>query len=123
MSKGAEFERLCGHVLRDCGWHVIRAAGSKGPADLWAARVEGAHSRLLVVQVKAGRQQMRPVEWNELLLFAQATGAVPVLADKLPGVREPQWWLLTGPKSGRKGERQPRARFDIEAWDESRRAA
>lgn len=117
-AKGADFERLCGHTLRAAGWNVIRAAGSKGAADLWAARSEGIVSRLLVIQVKSGRQQMGPAEWNELYLLAEATGATPILADKTAGIKAPQWWRLTGPKSGRRGERQPRTPFDIEAWDE-----
>lgn len=119
VSKGANFERLCAQALRECGWNVIRAAGSKGPADLWAARVEGCGTpRLLVVQVKSGVNGVGPAAWNELLLLSESTGAMPVIADKLPRIARPQWWRITGPKSGRRGERQPRAPFDIEAWDE-----
>lgn len=122
--KGANFERLCAHTLRDAGWHVIRAAGSKGHADLWAARTEGTDlTRLLWVQVKAGKNGMGPREWNEFLYAATDAGAVPLLADKLSGIVLPQWWRITAPKTGRLGERQPRAPFDIEAWHDDTVAA
>lgn len=123
MSKGAAFERVCRDELHACGWHAIRAAGSKGAADLWAARSEAGRTRLLVVQVKSGVQRMRPAEWNELLLLAEMTGATPVLAVKVPRVRRPQWWRLTAAKSGRLGQREPKALFDIEAWHDDTVAA
>lgn len=36
--KGDRHERACVLRLRTAGYHVIRSAGSLGPADLWAMR-------------------------------------------------------------------------------------
>lgn len=114
-SKGAAFERLCRKELEETGWHVVRAAGSKGPADLWAVRRENGIARMIVVQVKASRRAIGPREWNSFCQFAEMIVATPVIADKLPGRRQPCWWRITGLKGpGRTA--QPRVPFDIEAW-------
>ena len=116
-SKGADFERLCRKELELWGWTVCRSAGSHGPADLWAIRKEGRYSRrLLFVQVKSGKQTCSPREWNQLVQAAEKVGAVPVLADKAPRVTAPQWWEITGRKSGRRGEPQPRKPMDPAEW-------
>lgn len=50
--KGARLERKSKQLLEDCGYTVIRAAGSKGPFDLIA--FNGGCIRL--IQIKANRK-------------------------------------------------------------------
>jgi Holliday junction resolvase len=121
VSKGAAFERKCRQTLEDAGWFAVKVSDS-ARADIVATRREGDRTRTLVVECKAHNRPVRPTQWNQLAQLAEHIGAVPVIADKLPGIVLPQWWRITGPKSGRRGERQPRAPFDIEAWDERRAA-
>lgn len=116
-AKGAAFERRCRKDLEEAGWTVVRAAASKGPADLWAVRQENGRSRMLVIQAKAGRQAMGPGEWNRFCQHAELILATPIVVDKAPGVSRPQWWRITGLKDGSGGP-QPRAPFDIDAWQE-----
>ena len=93
---GAEFERRIRIDLTGKGFRIIRSAGSKGKIDLLAGR-EGLR---LAVQCKL-RGAISTVEWNELLEWAAAFDAVPVLAVGGRGVR---YWELTGRKE-RRGER------------------
>jgi Holliday junction resolvase len=116
-SKGAVFERLCRDVLRDAGWFVVKVSDGSD-CDLVAVRREGSRSRVLTVEAKSGQQRCRPAQWNRLFMLANEIGADPILADKVPGIAAPRFWLLTGPKSGRLGEPQPRTPFNVDAWNE-----
>ena len=74
--RGDYFERQVRDTLTEHGWVVIRAAGSRGIADLWAAR----HDRtLMFVQCKiSGR--IDPAERTALLDVAELAGARAVVA-------------------------------------------
>lgn len=116
-AKGAAFERTVKHALTDAGWMVVKSSDSKGAADLVAVRQEAGVARVLFVEAKGGNgQYLSPGQWNTLWESAARYGAIPVLADKVKGVGAPRFWVLTGPKTGRLGVRQPRAPFDIEQW-------
>lgn len=119
-SAGREAEYLVRDELLRCGYHVVRAAGSRGPVDLaatWKKRILGAHhpiqfgvEELLFVQVKRGGA-LAPAEWNDLYDLAEETGAVPVLAEKL--LRQPvRFFRLTDRKDGG-GRRQPMEPFTL----------
>jgi Archaeal holliday junction resolvase (hjc) len=83
------------------GYIVMRAAGSKGPADLMAAKL----GQLLLVQVKncpwdspgAHREEW----WNPLWSAALQAGGIPVIADWAvpPGKVRPvlRYHRMTGP--------------------------
>ena len=83
--KGAKKERQSKALLEADGWHVTKAGGSLGCADLVALK-DG--ERPLLVQVKATAagpfNGFGPVDRAELLSVAKAAGAVPLLA----------WWPL-----------------------------
>lgn len=117
--KGAVFELRVKRELEAAGWLVTKSGGSTGHADLVAVRKEGDRTRVLYVEAKSGSQLLRPEQWNQLCQAAELCGAVPVLADKVPGVAAPRFWRLTGLKTaGRSGSRQPRVPFDIDQWRE-----
>ena len=118
MSKGAAFERRCRQTLEDAGWFAVKVSDS-ARADIVATRKEGDRARTLLVEAKAHARAVPVGQWNGLCLLAEHIGAVPVIADKVPGVSAPRWWRITGLKSGRRGERQPREPFDIDAWEET----
>ena len=117
--KGAVFERLCRDVLRDAGWFVVKVSDGSD-ADLVAIRSEGTvdSSVVLLCEAKSGQQVCRPEQWNRLVDLAWSLGASPILADKVPGIAAPRFWLMTGPKSGKRGEPQPRVLFDIDGGRE-----
>lgn len=109
-SVGAAAEREARDVLLALGYFVVKAGGSKGPADLVAIRPGGL---ILFVQVKRGAGRLRPPEWNALLSLARLYGAVPVLAER--EVRKPMaWYRLERHKTlgGRPGPHQPCVLFD-----------
>ncbi len=67
--------------LRKGGYHVWRAAGSKGPADLVAMRLSSA---TLLIQCKCSTG-LRLNEWNALYDLAESVLAVPLVALKATG--------------------------------------
>lgn len=80
--RGDYFERRTKAALESHGWVVIRAAGSKGPADLWAAR---SGYNLLLISCKL-RGQLPRRELHLLCDVAEQAGAYGVLARWLkPG--------------------------------------
>jgi Holliday junction resolvase len=87
--KGAHKERQSKQLLEADGWHVTKAGGSLGVADLVALK-DG--ERPLLVQVKATAggpfAHFGPGERGELLSVARGAGAVPVLAWWKPRARE-----------------------------------
>ena len=60
------------------GYACIRAAGSKGQADIIALKP----GEVLLVQVKARNPQLTPADRKTLLELARITGAVPIVAWK-----------------------------------------
>jgi Holliday junction resolvase len=86
--KGAHKERASRDLLRSDGWHVTKAGGSLGAADLVALK---AGERPMLVQVKATARgpfhSFGPAERQELLDTAKQAGAVPILAWWKPRAR------------------------------------
>ena len=102
--RGRAFEYAVIDDLEKRGWDCIRAAGSKGAADVWAARDDGRAlyhglpTELLLIQAKASSDDLPgPAEWDTLWDLAQRTGAVAVIAWK-PKPRQRAYHRLTGPK-------------------------
>jgi len=87
--KGAHKERQSKALLEADGWHVTKAGGSLGAADLVALK-NG--ERPMLVQVKATARGpfdgFGPSERGELLSVAKGAGAVPILAWWKPRARE-----------------------------------
>lgn len=81
-SRGDYFERQTRAALEARGWIVIRAAGSHGHADLWAAR---AGPTLWMVSCKITRT-VTPYERATLCADALQVDALPVVATRtIPG--------------------------------------
>ncbi|HLT11558.1 MAG TPA: restriction endonuclease [Micromonosporaceae bacterium] len=97
---GTRFERKTRTDLRDNGYEVIRAAGSKGASkvDLVAMKP----GELLFVQCKA-HGALPPAEWDRLVEVAGWVGALPILAANGPRGRGIDYRRLLGPK--RRGQR------------------
>jgi Holliday junction resolvase len=84
--KGYRFERKIATYLRRRGYFVVRAGGSKGPADLVAVR-KG--ERPIFIQCKAGTAIVDKDEHNELFkaaLLADAQAVIAVGEDRKPTV-------------------------------------
>jgi hypothetical protein len=111
-SSSAAIGRAFEHRVRDAlvaqGWWCIRAAGSKGEADLVALQRQWTTPRwpdALLVSVKRGG--VVPVdEWCALWDLAEATGALPIVAFMARGGGI-EWRRIVGLKDGKRGKRQP----------------
>ena len=92
MSRGIKRERAVRKYLEEEGYWVIRAAGSKGDADLVALK---AGKTPLFVEVKSDVAgpfaHFRPADRAELLAAAEKAGAEAVLAFWPP--RAPLTWI------------------------------
>jgi|SRR5215831_8255997 len=80
--KGTRGERRAALVLRNAGYFVWLARGSKGCADLLAVKI----GEILLVQVKAGgfTGKRAPVShdgWNALFDLGDLIGGVPLVAE------------------------------------------
>jgi Holliday junction resolvase len=73
------------------GYECVRAAGSKGKADIVALRP----GEVLLVQVKASNPQIAPAERVALVEMATAAGALPLVAHK-PSRKPVVYRRLTG---------------------------
>ena len=78
--------------LERYSYECVRAAGSKGKADLIAMRP----GEVLLVQVKASNPQLSPAERVDLLAMASRSGAAPLVAYK-PSRRPVVYRVLLGP--------------------------
>lgn len=88
---GTAFElRVKADLERD-GYVVIRSAGSKGEADLWASKV----GQLLLIQCKRSAPLLPPRERRALLNTAYKADALALVAF-MPGVRGIAYRRLTG---------------------------
>jgi len=83
--RGADFERLIQERLGLLGYVTIRAAGSRGAADVWAAKAPNGLTRLLVVQCKAEGALLTAAGKRRLVNLALCVGATPCLAEQRPG--------------------------------------
>ena len=103
---GRNLEYRVKTILEAAGWHVVRAAGSKGPADLVAIR----HGHVALLQVK-GNGALPTIEWNALWLAAHRSGATPVWVWR--DQRHHLHWLRPlAPKTSR-------SRARAEAWTDT----
>jgi Holliday junction resolvase len=113
--------------LRERGWAVTRAAGSHGPADLWAVEpallplppggeMPAGANELAWVQCKLGGPgALRPAEWNALFDEALRFGAVPLIAHRpRRGRLEFLRLLARKPDTGVRGPAAP-----CEPWEPS----
>jgi Holliday junction resolvase len=90
--RGRGLEYRAKEMLSQAGWQVIRAASSKGIADLWAYR----YGRMLWVSCKLGKGGAPPAERQRLGWVAHVHGATPVVAwQRKP--RAPVEWKLVDP--------------------------
>ena len=81
-TKGARFERAVKADLELMGCFVVRAGGSRGPADL-VVLVAGRKPRLMACKVNG---VLRPAERESLLLTAERAGATAWLVHRpVPG--------------------------------------
>ena len=91
-STGRRYEYLIRNDLEYNGYQCIRAAGSKGVADIIALKP----NEVLLVQVKNTNPQLTPNDRAALLNLARITGALPLVAHK--PLRKPiMYRQLTGP--------------------------
>lgn len=74
---GVRFERQVRDMYQDAGWAAIRAAGSHGAADVWAAK---AWMLNLVACKVHGR--ISKTERMNLVNWAGIASAVPVIASR-----------------------------------------
>lgn len=100
---GVALEYRVKAILETDGYWVIRAASSKGIADLVALKT----GQTLLVQCKRSGA-LPPAEWNDLYDLAVRLGAVPLMAVK--GLRRTELYRLTARKDGRR-KRQPMEPF------------
>lgn len=115
-SAGRQFEYKVRDELIMAGYWCIRAAGSKGAADLVAIKAiqtstqfseksllpypVGQH-QVLLVQVKKMGAAFPGREWNALLDLAVQLCAIPVLAKKEARGAPIEFWRIAGPAAGR----------------------
>jgi len=100
---GATFERQIAARLTEDGYLVVRAAGSKGIADLVALKF----GQVLLVNVKLpGAGAVPPAEWNELFAAAEQIGAVALVVSR-PKRGAKAWQRITAPKTGVRGVKPP----------------
>jgi len=102
---GARFERKIRNLLEENGWWVVRAAASRGEADLIAFRK--GHPPLFVQAKRNGRLDY--TEWNQLYDLCESLGTVPVLAfqQRLPNIPKIQRLAERKGEAGNQGKRAP----------------
>src|SRR3990167_1974205 len=83
--RGRSFEYRVKRDLESRGYLVIRAAQSKGIADLVAVKRKFRSNTavVLLVQCKLSKGSCGHVEWNALLQAAADHGALPILVDQV----------------------------------------
>ncbi len=87
--RGAQRERQLKAAYEARGWRVVRAAGSKGAADLVCGK---AGYMTQAVQLKSGRSQWpSPRERAALDEFARAAGWLPIIVWWPPDRQGPRY--------------------------------
>lgn len=104
--RGEAVAYKCRDRLLDAGWWVIKAAGSKGVADLVALKYGTAP---VLIQVKNKPGPLPPNERAELFQVALSLGATPIHAHpagrgvicwrKLTGSKHPDEFELWNPEA------------------------
>ena len=110
--RGRRFEYRVKRLLEKHGYRVVRAASSKGPADLVAFR----KVELLLVQCKIGDWHTRE-DWNELVAIARETGAVPIFAQAKN--RKTNLWIMER-KTGKRRRNVLRRAYPLAPRDSNR---
>lgn len=101
-NNGRAFEHRVRKLLEEAGYYCTRSAGSKGVADIWAARRDnGPFSKLVLVQCKKQKAAFDKSEWDALYEKSLEVSAWPILCEYVSR-KPPRWWRLTGPKIPRK---------------------
>jgi len=98
--RGRAFEyRVRDRLLKDGATYVMRAASSKGAADLialWPATFyDTTHMQVWLVQCKRGKGRLTALDAEELIAIGHETGAVPVLARPGANGRGVEFSFLT----------------------------
>lgn len=75
---GRSLEYKVRDALEEDGYQCIRAAGSKGKADIVGLKI----GEVILVSVRLNNPQLSPAERQALLELARLTGAVPLVAHK-----------------------------------------
>ena len=84
-TRGSNFERRVKKYLEGAGWFVVRAAQSKGLADLMGARkTEWGYPEVCLVSCRI-HGRWSPQEKQDLLAAAEKTSAIAFLASRGPG--------------------------------------
>lgn len=91
-TSGRAREHRVSKRMQEAGWlQIMRAAGSKGPADLAMLHP---FIGLAWVQVGTANKRLSPFDRDRLCAIAEQTGALPLLASCAPGV-PPTFWVVT----------------------------
>nr|WP_314638541.1 hypothetical protein [uncultured Olsenella sp.] len=101
-ARGRDFEYAVRDDLAKRGYLVLRSPASKSPADLYAIRT----GELVFVQCKL-HGAIGVEEWNAFLGYCESVSATPVIAQRGEGDRGIAYDLVTGRKTGSRGDRQP----------------
>lgn len=87
---GRAREHRVAEYMKACGWlQVMRAAGSKGPADLFM--VHPFHGGALVQVGTAKSKTLGPDARGRLCSIAELTGMLALLVTTAPGQRPTAW--------------------------------
>lgn len=100
-TRGRALEYRVLTALQKQGWQTTRAAGSKGCADVWAAKTATGvawhgTAQLLLVSVKIPVGPLPPRERASLLRAAEVTGGIPLHVHPTVHRGELFWRRLTG---------------------------
>lgn len=98
-AKGTRFEHdVMDDLFDNHGFACMRAAGSKGSTKIDVIAFKLGYP-LLFIQAKAGPSVSKE-EWDRLFEVASwyPGAAIAVIASKVPGRREPDYYKITGPK-------------------------
>jgi Holliday junction resolvase len=98
-AKGTRFEHEVMDDLHDNhGFACMRAAGSKGSTKIDVVAFKPGYP-LLFIQAKSGPAVSKE-EWDRLYEVAgwYPGAAIPVIANKVPGKRKPEYYKIIGPK-------------------------
>ncbi len=78
--RGRDFEYAVMKDMQGKGYLAVRSPASKSPADIYCF----AKGSLVFIQCKLGGL-IGVGEWNELYDYATSVGALPIMAEKVPG--------------------------------------
>lgn len=99
---GRDFEYYVRDKFTDAGYLALRSPASKSPADLYCIKT----GEVVFVQCKL-HGVIPPDEWNEFLDYSESVGATPIVAMRGPRDRGAVYMMVTGRKSGSRGQKQP----------------